>query len=299
MNLKDLFYLNRSDRSVLLFFLVLAVAAIAVIALSDGDETSSSFPNADSASMARGQTPYATAPRSPYYNVDARTPELFAFDPNTADSTTLLRLGLQPWQVRNIYKYRAAGGVYRRPLDFARLYGLTRKQYLALEPYIRISADYTPASSLYQHEPRPSADTVHHHRHKLSAGESVDLNTADTTLLQRVPGIGSYFARQIVNYRNRLGGFYSSRQLLEIDDFPQQALPFFKASGTPNKLNVNQLTLNELKRHPYLNYYQARAIVDYRRLRGPLKSLDDLRLLRDFTPADMERLSHYAAFQPK
>lgn len=299
MNLKDLFYLNRSDRSVLLFFLVLAMAAIAVIALSDGDETSSSFPNADSASMAHGQTPYAADARSPYYNVDARTPELFAFDPNTADSTTLLRLGLQPWQVRNIYKYRAAGGVYRRPLDFARLYGLTRKQYLALEPYIRISADYTPASSLYQHEPRPSVDTVHHYRHKLSAGESVDLNTADTTLLQRVPGIGSYFARQIVNYRNRLGGFYSSRQLLEIDDFPQQALPFFKASGTPNKLNVNQLTLNELKRHPYLNYYQARAIVDYRRLRGPLKSLDDLRLLRDFTPADMERLSHYAAFQPK
>ena len=299
MNLKDLFYLNRSDRSVLLFFLVLAVAAIAVIALSDGDETSSSFPNADSASMAHGQTPYAADARSPYYNVDARTPELFAFDPNTADSTTLLRLGLQPWQVRNIYKYRAAGGVYRRPLDFARLYGLTRKQYLALEPYIRISADYAPASSLYQPESRPSADTVHHHRHKLSAGESVDLNTADTTLLQRVPGIGSYFARQIVNYRNRLGGFYSSRQLLEIDDFPQQALPFFKASGTPNKLNVNQLTLNELKRHPYLNYYQARAIVDYRRLRGPLKSLDDLRLLRDFTPADMERLSHYAAFQPK
>lgn len=299
MNLKDLFYLNRSDRSILLFFLVLAVAAIAVIALSDGDETSSSFLNADSASMARGQTPYAADARPPYYNVDARTPELFAFDPNTADSTTLLRLGLQPWQVRNIYKYRAAGGVYRRPLDFARLYGLTRKQYLALEPYIRISADYAPASSLYQPELRPSADTIHHHRHKISAGESVDLNTSDTTLLQRVPGIGSYFARQIVNYRNRLGGFYSSRQLLEIDDFPQQALPFFKASGTPNKLNVNQLTLNELKRHPYLNYYQARAIVDYRRLRGPLKSLDDLRLLRDFTPADMERLSHYAAFQPK
>lgn len=296
MNLKDLFYLNRSDRSVLLFFLVLAVAAIAVIALSDGDETSSSFLNADSASMARGQTPYAADARPPYYNVDARTSELFAFDPNTADSTTLLRLGLQPWQVRNIYKYRAAGGVYRRPLDFARLYGLTRKQYLTLEPYIRISADYAPASSLYQPELRPSADTIHHHRHKISAGESVDLNMSDTTLLQRVPGIGSYFARQIVNYRNRLGGFYSSRQLLEIDDFPQQALPFFKASGTPNKLNVNQLTLNELKRHPYLNYYQARAIVDYRRLRGPLKSLDDLRLLRDFTPADMERLSHYAAF---
>ena len=136
MNLKDLFYLNRSDRSVLLFFLALAVAAVAVIALSDGAETVSALSNADSAKTSHHQPFYSANARSPYYEVDTRTTELFNFDPNTADSTTLLRLGLQPWQVRNIYKYRAAGGVYRRPLDFARLYGLTRKQYLALEPYI-------------------------------------------------------------------------------------------------------------------------------------------------------------------
>ena len=111
-----------------------------------------------------------------------------------------------------------------------------------------------------------------------------------------MPGIGSYFARQITNYRSRLGGFYALQQLLEIEDFPQQALPFFKVSGEVHKLNINQLTLNELKHHPYLNYYQVRDIVNYRRLRGQLKSLDDLRLLHDFTPTDMERLSHYVAF---
>lgn len=296
MNLKDLFYLNRSDRSILLFFLTLALAALVVIALSDDDETARSF--ADTRPAGVTDSPYANAPNtSPsYYRVEGSTPELFAFDPNTADSTTLLRLGLQPWQVRNIYKYRASGGVYRRPVDFARLYGLTRKQYLALEPYIHISSDYSPASSLYQPETREAADTVSHHKHKLAAGESIDLNAADTTLLQRVPGIGSYFSHQIMSYRNRLGGFYSSHQLLEIDNFPQQALPFFKISGDVNRINVNQLTLNELRRHPYINYYQARAIVDYRRLRGPLKALDDLRLLHDFTPADMERLSHYVSF---
>jgi len=294
MNLKNLFYLNRSDRSVLLLFL--ALAALVVIVLSDDDETARSF--ADTASSDIAYRPYAKGDKAShsYYRAGTSTPELFDFDPNTADSTTLLRLGLQPWQVRNIYKYRASGGVYRRPVDFARLYGLTRKQYLALEPYIHISSDYAPASSLYQPETRETADTVSHHKHKLAAGESIDLNAADTTLLQRVPGIGSYFSHQIMSYRNRLGGFYSSHQLLEIDNFPQQALPFFKISGDVNRINVNQLTLNELRRHPYINYYQARAIVDYRRLRGPLKALDDLRLLHDFTPADIERLSHYVSF---
>ena len=64
----------------------------------------------------------------------------------------------------------------------------------------------------------------------------------------------------------------------------------------PAKIAVNRLTLNQLKRHPYINYYQAKAITDSRRLRGPLKSLADLRLLKDFTPEDMERLSHYVEF---
>ena len=65
-------------------------------------------------------------------------PATFFFDPNTADSTALLRLGLSPWQVRNIYKYRARGGRYHRPEDFSKLYGLTKGDYerlFALYPY--------------------------------------------------------------------------------------------------------------------------------------------------------------------
>ena len=51
--------------------------------------------------------------RPPYYASEQNSEELFCFDPNTADSTALLKLGLRPWQVRNIYKYRAHGGIYR------------------------------------------------------------------------------------------------------------------------------------------------------------------------------------------
>ena len=131
---------------------------------------------------------------------------------------------------------------------------------------------------------------------KLQLSQTIDLNTADTALLKRVPGIGSYFAREIAHYRQRLGGFYSADQLLEIDDFPEKALSYFVVHDKPAKIAVNRLTLNQLKRHPYINYYQAKAITDYRRLRGPLKSLADLRLLKDFTPEDMERLSHYVEF---
>lgn len=297
MKLKDFFYFNRSDRAVLLFFLCLAVVSMAFIFIVGGDGEDTVLETEDT--LSRRDLPYPSyrshANRH-YIEAENRQVERFAFDPNTADSTELLRLGLHYWQVRNIYKYRAAGGVYRRPADFARLYGLTRKQYRELEPYIHISSDYAPAAGLFAEERHERRDTTHRYLRKLKVGEQLDLNLSDTTALQRVPGIGPYFAGRIVRYRQRLGGFYSARQLEEIEDFPKEAIFFFHTSNNIHKINVNMLKLNELKRHPYINYYQAKAIMDYRRLRGPLHSLDELRLLKDFTAEDIARLQHYVIF---
>jgi DNA uptake protein ComE-like DNA-binding protein len=222
--------------------------------------------------------------------------ERFRFDPNTADSTQLLRLGLQRWQVRNIYKFRAAGGIYRRKEDFAQLYGLTQKEYRELEPYITISADYQPASLLVKKE-RMERDTLLYPR-KLTEGTTIDLSLADTAQLRRVPGIGLYFAREIVRYRDWLGGYVSVDQLDEIEGFPSEAKKYFTISpdAEPRRLNLNRLSLNELKRHPYINYYQARAIVDYRRQNGKLTSLDDLQFLHDFSSEARQRLAPYVTF---
>lgn len=293
----EFFYLQKSDRKVILTLLIVIVIALGVFFIVGG-ENEEKMSQQDSLA------------RTAYYDVASRQVERFAFDPNTADSTQLLRLGLQSWQVRNIYKYRAAGGVYRKKEDFARLYGLTVKQYRELEPYIHISDDYLPASSLLKHERRgyrDGADTVrkrhasipseHRYQPKISAGETVVLNMADTTLLKTVPGIGPYFARKIVQYGERLGGYVSVDQLDEIEDFPLDAKNFLVvADPAPRKLNVNKLSLNELKRHPYINFYQARAITDYRRLHGPIHSLQDLRLSKDFPPEAIARLEPYVEY---
>ena len=233
-----------------------------------------------------------------YYNVEEQKAERFAFDPNTADSTQLLRLGLRPFIVRNIYKYRAKGGRFRKPEDFSRMYGLGKEEYKSLEPYIRISSDYQPASSLISETEKSSTpkDSLRYPV-KLSVGEHIALNTADTTTLKRVPGIGSGYARAIVNYRNRLGGYVDVNQLLDIKGVPQEALQYIVlGNGDVKKLDVNHLSLNQLKQHPYLNFYQARALVESRRLHGPLRSAADLRLISDFTEADIKRLIPYLQF---
>ena len=293
MKPSDLFYLNRHDRRILLVLLSVAVVAFGLMFLVDeneGEPTSSSPSSTSKTSPARST--------SHYYQQPSRRVERFAFDPNTADSTQLLRLGLQSWQVRNIYKYRAAGGIYRKKEDFAKLYGLTVKQYRELEPYIQISADYQPASTLVKEKQHVvcERDTLRYPV-KIAEGEHIELNASDTSLYKKVPGVGSYYARKIAEYGHRLGGFVSANQLDEIENFPSDSKKYFSVnvSGV-HQLNVNRLSLNDLKRHPYINYYQAKAITDYRRLHGPLHSLNDLRLLPDFPAEAIKRLEPYVCF---
>jgi DNA uptake protein ComE-like DNA-binding protein len=291
------FYLQKSDRRTIILLLCVIVAAVVVMKTVDDGSTEEAAPTlqvTDKQDHRQRQQPRNHA----YYQTEERKAELFPFDPNTADSTQLLRLGLQPWQVRNIYKFRAAGGVYRQPRDFARLYGLTLKQYRRLEPYIRIKEEDMPAERyFYKYEPIEERDTMKYPI-KLQAEERIVLNRADTAQLRKVPGIGPYFARKIVEYRERLGGYYRVQQLLEIEDFPETAVDFFIIPDDTQlrKLNINRLSLNELKRHPYLNFYQARAIVDYRRLHGTIQSLDQLSLLRDFPREAIERLTPYVEY---
>jgi DNA uptake protein ComE-like DNA-binding protein len=136
-----------------------------------------------------------------------------------------------------------------------------------------------------------------HYQPKIRQGEHIVLNTADTTQLKMVPGIGPYFASKIVQYGQRLGGYVSVDQLDEIDNFPLDAKDYLTIDHpSPVRLNINRLSLNELKCHPYINFYMARAITDYRRLHGPIRSLDDLRLLKDFPQEVIDRLRPYVEY---
>lgn len=284
----------RNDRKIAIALLLLAVA-FAAFFWKFGDYKADASQMAADSILGQRNAHHANRPVQ-YYATESRNTERFPFDPNTADSTQLLRLGLQPWQVRNIYKYRAKGGIYRQKEDFARLYGLTVKQYRELEPYIRISDDYLPASTLVGKRQQVERDTVRYPV-KIQADEHVILNTADTTQLKKVPGIGSYYASEIIRHGQRLGGYVNVDQLDEIEDFPQTSKQYFViANAHPRRMNINRLTLQQLRRHPYVNFYMAKAITDYRRLHGDIKSLNELRLSKDFTDEVIHRLEPYIEY---
>jgi len=295
--MRNIFYIHRNDRRIMALSIVVLLAAACVVLLVGKGGDGASVATPDSVGMAAKDRYIYVGESTSHvcYSVEGRQTELFPFDPNTADSTALLRLGLQEWQVRSVYKYRSHGGIYRTKEDFARLYGLTAGQYRELEPYIRISDDCRPAAEMVAtgHKNLHVRDTVKYPL-KLHPGEHVALNTADTTTLMRVPGIGPAFAKAITAYRERLGGYYSTEQLKEINGFPLAAMPYFVVNGEPLRtLDLNEMTLSQLRRHPYIGFYQAKTIVEHRRLHGRIQSLNDLRLYRDFTPEVIERLRHY------
>ena len=240
--------------------------------------------------------------------------ETFPFDPNTADSTTLLRLGLSPWQVRSVYRYRAKHGRYHNPEDFMRLPGMTTEQWERLKPYIRIAKEFQYVEPKAQKssqapynspkgedkeqvvasiQPRDSFPR----QEKIMLGQTIDINTADTAQLKMIPGIASKRAAKIVAYRNKLGGFVSAEQAMEATEMPDSVLKYMTVSSQPvQKINVNKLSVQRLMNHPYLNFYQAKAINEYRRNKGELHSVEELSRLEGFRPTDIDRLRPYVEF---
>jgi len=126
----------------------------------------------------------------------------------------------------------------------------------------------------------------------------LDLNTVDSATLCRIPGIGKTISSIILRYRNRLGGFYSTEQLLECKYFTEDLLPWFKVDSMPTlrKININDDSLKVLLRHPYFTYEQAKNLKQYRRDKGRIKDEAAFRKIYFFTQEECDRLMPYIEF---
>ena len=221
----------------------------------------------------------------------------FAFDPNTADSASLIKLGLHNWQVENLLKYRRKGGRWKKPEDFARLYGLSKEDFETLKPYIYITKT---KSEIAQEQRKAVNDSLHRtYPKKYAKGTQLSLNDVDTTALKGIPGIGSYYASKITKYRERLGGFINIEQLKEIEGLPEDIESWFTLSPNPQirKTRINQTDFKGLVRHPYLNYEQVKVICNYIRKYGKIKSWEELSNSKLFTEEDFKRLDPYFTFE--
>jgi DNA uptake protein ComE-like DNA-binding protein len=225
---------------------------------------------------------------TPRKEMIVRTRERFVFDPNVIDSVDMLRLGFQPYMAHNWLQYRRHGGKIYSIGKLRSIYGIDT----VLVDSLRDLAVFESVN------PIEKMDSVKYVRKEFFEFE---LNSADTTLLAKLPGIGSGRAKMIVNRRRELGGFYSVEQLKEIDAMPdsivEALIPYIIIELDSVKLiDVNRASVKRLHRHPYISYYQAKAIYDLRwdkHHKGRIENLEDIRKLEVFTDEDFERVRWY------
>ena len=307
---KDFLYFSRSQRTGIIVLIVLIVLSLVAnyslkyffpvtekdgsAFLSEVEVFKKSLVSRDSILQLNRQRQYEERYKKyrfyPYYPKQIPY-SLFAFDPNSADSITLVRLGIKPFIASHVLKYRSKGGWFKTASDFGKIYGLLPEKFKELEPYIIL------------HERKlTKSDSMFIKQKELKKELIVELNSADTTLLMQVIGIGRGYAKGIVRYRQQTGGFVSVDQLSEIYGMRPENLekirPFCKVNQElVRRINVNMAGVERLKSHPYLNFYQSRAIYELRRRKGKLKSITDLRVLPEFNTESLSKIAPYLSFE--
>lgn len=267
----DYFKFSKSQQRSILILLMMIVSVSLCYFMMPSWMQSNTMPPTHTLESLMAQIEIDTMHEERAYAASVLTP--FSFDPNTLDEAGFKKLGLREKLVSTILHYREKGGKFYNNESLKRIYGLHDDEYQQLEPYIHIA---NTERNTYQQKFREVL--------------SIELNTADTTQLIKLPGIGSKLSMNIIRLRDQLGGFDNVRQMTEVYGLSDETFKQIKGSLHVNKsliktLNLNAATLYELNAHPYLHGEIARALVDYRKTHNykivNLNQIKEIALIND------------------
>ena len=190
------------------------------------------------------------------------------FDPNTYSESDWLNLGLSKKQVAIVLKFTERG-----------IYSNDQLQKIFVIPpqlfeLIKDSTFYTKKAF--------GKDHLQNFQSEKKAKIAVNVNTANQEELESIPGVGSFYAKNIIQYRDRLGGFVKKEQLLEVwkmdlDKYNAIEEFIFINAKDIREIHLNNTTAEELKQHPYFNWNIANSIVKMKTQKTAFKSIDEIK----------------------
>lgn len=217
--------------------------------------------------------------------------ENVVIDPNVATYEQFLDAGFSAKQAKHCLNYRNKGGHFRKKEDLKKIYSIGEQDYDRLVLHISISEQKTKQLDV----PRKEEKKPENQNKKIFR---VNINTCDTTELKQIPGIGGFRAKKIIERREKLGGFYAVEQLYTIyslDSLMVEAIREYIIIDTNQikKININTATFKEINNHPLISYEQTKNIVEYRKIVGEIKDVEELRTNHIVNPDDFEILQFY------
>jgi competence protein ComEA len=209
----------------------------------------------------------------------------FVFDPNKATLEDLIANGMSNKTAQGLINFRKKGFVFKQKEDLKKVYGIDQKLYEILADFVIIT-DAIQVEEVVTKTVKPAIVRI------------VDINTADTTELKTLKGIGSFYAKQIVKYREKLGGFNDVQQLKEIyrfDDEKYAAIENAISLGDKpiQKININTATFKELVNHPYILKDKTVDILNLKKEIGGFLKIEDLKSYHVLTNEEFDKLSPY------
>lgn len=235
----------------------------------------------------------------------------FDFDPNTISKETWVQFGLTEAQADVVMFYQERGGRFRKKEDLRKVYVVSEEFYRSVEPYIFIKQ----TSSEMPEKRGEKQDFVSYKTKNIKEKKEIsfvsvkadkdyriNINTADTSEWKKLKGIGSALSSRIIKFRESLGGFYDINQVGEVYGIEEDVFDAFKEnllSPDPHslrKIDINQLTADELSKHPYISKKEARMIVNFREQHGDFKDKEDFDKIKGINKDKVSKILPYLNF---
>ena len=208
---------------------------------------------------------------------------LFYFNPNTLDDQGWIALGLPEGKLKVLRNYQKSGGYFKQKEDLQSCYAFADDFYNTIKEYVSIPKTKKP-TTINQQPKTPN--------------KIIELNKADSLTLISIKGIGPFYAKQIINYRDELGGFLSFSQFAEIWGLEKLDVEKLQKQTIIDtfyirKININKVSIEILRNHPYLNYKQAKMIVNFRNQHGDFSSVKDIQKIKPISRELFRKIAPY------
>ena len=275
--IKDYFQFNKKERNGILLLSCLLLLLILFYQFSHllKQESRTDF---SSFEKALAELEYEQEP-----TIEKQKDSLFYFNPNTLADKGWLVLGLPSTKLSVLRNFQKSGAIFKTKTDLKNCFAITDEFYEKVYKYISIpKIKKTETRSIKTKKTK----------------QIVELNQADSLQFISINGVGPFYAKQILKYRKELGGFRNYAQLTEIWGLENLEIQKLKQQTSIDtlhirKVNVNTIELEQLKLHPYLNYKQAKMILNYRKQHGDFKQVKDIRKIKPISPELFRKIAPY------
>jgi DNA uptake protein ComE-like DNA-binding protein len=237
----------------------------------------------------------------------------FLFDPNKASESDFNKMGFPKYIANSIINYRNKGGKYKYKEDLLKIYVMKANIYEEFEPYISLpskfnnKSDFEENTKLFDLSEPKSITNINTPFEKNNKPDSYskksiklskfDINTADTTQLKLLKGVGSGYASRIIKYRELLGGFANIDQVGKTYNLPPEVLEEIKKwayiGSSVKKIKINEV---DIIKHPMIKYNQAKAIIAFRKEHGKFTGADDLAKVKALDQETIQAFLPYVDF---